>query len=98
MGLWMESKKDYGFHHWDCSCNEPFYRKLQMPPGSKLHSPFEAERRSIMPISQKYSIKQILDEIKSHDLGRQRRTSFEYIVFKGMNDTPKACQRTCTGF
>lgn len=54
-----------------------------------LHSPFEAERRSIMPISQKYSIKQILDEIKSHDLGRQRRTSFEYIVFKGMNDTPK---------
>lgn len=54
-----------------------------------LHSPFETERRSIMPISQKYSIKEILEEIKSHDPGRQRRTSFEYIVFKGMNDTPK---------
>jgi 23S rRNA (adenine2503-C2)-methyltransferase len=54
-----------------------------------LHSPFEAERRSLMPISHKYSIKNILDEIKSHDLGRQRRISFEYIVFKGMNDTPK---------
>jgi len=54
-----------------------------------LHSPFEAERRSLMPVSQKYSIQQILDEIKSHDLGRQRRISFEYIVFKGLNDTPK---------
>jgi 23S rRNA (adenine2503-C2)-methyltransferase len=54
-----------------------------------LHTPFEAERRSIMPISQKYSIKQIIEEIKSHDLGRQRRISFEYIVFKGLNDTPK---------
>jgi 23S rRNA (adenine2503-C2)-methyltransferase len=54
-----------------------------------LHSPFEAERRSIMPISQKYSIKQIMEEIKRHDLGRQRRVSFEYIVFKDMNDTPR---------
>lgn len=54
-----------------------------------LHSPFETERRSIMPISQKYSIEQIMDEIKKHDLGRQRRISFEYIVFKGMNDSPK---------
>ncbi|MEJ2595320.1 MAG: 23S rRNA (adenine(2503)-C(2))-methyltransferase RlmN [bacterium] len=54
-----------------------------------LHSPFEAERRSLMPISQKYSIQDILTEIKRHDLGRQRRMSFEYIVFKGMNDTPR---------
>ena len=54
-----------------------------------LHTPFEAERRSLMPVSQKYSIKQIMEEIKGHDFGRQRRISFEYIVFKGMNDTPK---------
>ena len=54
-----------------------------------LHSPFEAERRSLMPVSHKYSIKQILEEIKSHDLGKQRRISFEYIVFKDMNDTSK---------
>jgi 23S rRNA (adenine2503-C2)-methyltransferase len=65
-----------------------FIKKSRCHLAVSLHSPFEAERRSIMPISQKYSIKQILDEIKSHDLGRQRRTSFEYIVFKGMNDTP----------
>ena len=54
-----------------------------------LHSPFEAERKLLMPVSHKYSVKNIIDEIKSHDMGRQRRISFEYIVFKGLNDTPK---------
>ncbi|MEE4260804.1 MAG: 23S rRNA (adenine(2503)-C(2))-methyltransferase RlmN [Bacteroidales bacterium] len=54
-----------------------------------LHSPFESERRLLMPVSQKYTIENIIHEIKSHDLGRQRRISFEYIVFKGLNDSPK---------
>ena len=54
-----------------------------------LHSPFEEEREALMPVSKKYSIKDILDEIRKHDPGRQRRISFEYIVFKGLNDTPR---------
>jgi 23S rRNA (adenine2503-C2)-methyltransferase len=54
-----------------------------------LHSPFEAERRLLMPVSQKYTIQDVLKEIKKHDLGRQRRVSFEYVVFKGLNDTSK---------
>ncbi|RLD48460.1 MAG: 23S rRNA (adenine(2503)-C(2))-methyltransferase RlmN [Bacteroidetes bacterium] len=54
-----------------------------------LHSPFEEERKALMPVSNKYPIKSILEEIRRHDLGRQRRVSFEYIVFKGLNDTPK---------
>ncbi len=54
-----------------------------------LHTPFESERKMLMPVSHKYSIEDILNEIKSHDLGRQRRVSFEYIVFKGLNDTPR---------
>ena len=54
-----------------------------------LHTPFEEERKKLMPVSSKYSIKDILDEIRQHDLGRQRRISFEYIVFKGLNDTSR---------
>ncbi len=53
-----------------------------------LHSPFEKERRMLMPISQKYSIQDILGELKKHTFDRQRRVSFEYIVFSGLNDTP----------
>jgi 23S rRNA (adenine2503-C2)-methyltransferase len=54
-----------------------------------LHSPFEEERRLLMPVSNKYPIRAILDELKQHDFNRQRRVSFEYIVFNGLNDTPK---------
>ncbi len=54
-----------------------------------LHTPFESERKILMPVSHKYSIDDILNEIKTHDLGRQRRVSFEYIVFQGLNDTPR---------
>ena len=54
-----------------------------------LHTPFESERKMLMPVSHVHSIDEILSEIKQHDLGRQRRISFEYIVFDGLNDTPK---------
>lgn len=54
-----------------------------------MHSPFETERRMLMPVSQKYPIADVVNEIRKYDFGRQRRVSFEYIVFNGLNDTPK---------
>ena len=54
-----------------------------------LHSPFDEERLQIMPVQKAYPIKTVLEEIKSYDFGRQRRISFEYIVFNGMNDSMK---------
>ena len=54
-----------------------------------LHTPFESERKMLMPVSHVHSISNIISEIKKHDLGRQRRVSFEYIVFDDLNDTPK---------
>lgn len=53
-----------------------------------LHSPFDEERKSLMPVEQKYPIKEILEAIRKIEFGRQRRLSFEYILFKGVNDTP----------
>lgn len=54
-----------------------------------LHTPFESERKMLMPVSHVHTIADILAEIKKHDLGRQRRISFEYIVFHEINDTPR---------
>jgi 23S rRNA (adenine2503-C2)-methyltransferase len=34
-------------------------------------------------------VKYILDIIRSFDFNSQRRVSFEYILFKGLNDTPQ---------
>lgn len=52
-----------------------------------LHSPFDEERKKLMPIQNVYPITKVIEEIKKWDLGRQRRVSFEYILFKGVNDT-----------
>ncbi len=52
-----------------------------------IHSPFEDERKSLMPIEQVYPLPEVLKTIKDFDWGRQRRISFEYIMFKDFNDT-----------
>lgn len=51
-----------------------------------LHSPFQEERKKIMPIENVYNLPELLKEIKDFDFGRQRRVSFEYIMFKDFND------------
>ena len=52
-----------------------------------LHTPFDEERRKLMPVQQVYPLQEVLSEIRSWDFGRQRRVSFEYILFKNLNDT-----------
>ncbi len=54
-----------------------------------LHSPFDEERQLLMPVQSAYPIARVIEEIKRWDLGRQRRISFEYILFRGLNDTPR---------
>lgn len=54
-----------------------------------LHSPFHDERLRMMPVEEVYPINKIIRTIREYDWSRQRRVSFEYIVFKGLNDTPK---------
>ena len=54
-----------------------------------LHSPFEEERRRLMPIEHVYSLNDVLEAIRSFPLGKQRRISFEYIVFKDLNHSQK---------
>lgn len=54
-----------------------------------LHSPFDKERESLMPAQKAFPIKDVIDTISRYDFSRQRRVSFEYIVLKGINDTPE---------
>lgn len=66
-----------------------FLKESQAHLAVSLHSPFDDERRGIMPIQSVYSLSEVLLELKKWDLGLQRRISFEYIMFKGVNDTPR---------
>jgi 23S rRNA (adenine2503-C2)-methyltransferase len=52
-----------------------------------IHTPFDDERKKLMPIQNIYPIKEIIEELENFDFGNQRRVSFEYIMFKGVNDT-----------
>ncbi len=54
-----------------------------------LHSPFEEERRILMPVESSNPLEKVLETIKKYDIGKQRRVSFEYIMFKGLNDTSR---------
>ncbi|MCL2074601.1 MAG: 23S rRNA (adenine(2503)-C(2))-methyltransferase RlmN [Marinilabiliaceae bacterium] len=54
-----------------------------------MNSPFHDERKMIMPIEEKYPIAQIVDTLRQYDFGKQRRISFEYIMFNNLNDTEK---------
>lgn len=54
-----------------------------------LHSPYPAERLSLMPAEKAFPMHGILDLVRQYDFSRQRRVSFEYIVFKGRNDSPR---------
>jgi 23S rRNA (adenine2503-C2)-methyltransferase len=54
-----------------------------------LHNPFHEERQEIMPAEKAYPIADVLELIRQYDFSRQRRVSFEYICFGGLNDTPR---------
>ncbi len=66
-----------------------FLEKSEAHLAISMHTPFDEERRQLMPIQNVYPIKDVINELRSYDLGRQRRISFEYIVFDELNDSPK---------
>lgn len=54
-----------------------------------LHSPFDEERRRLMPVQRTNTVTGVLDIIRNFDFNSQRRVSFEYILFKDMNDSSR---------
>lgn len=70
-----------------------------------LHHPIPSEREKLMPAEKAYSIVEVVEVLKQYDFCRakekytriaqgskQRRLSFEYIVFDGINDSIKHAQ------
>lgn len=53
-----------------------------------LHSPLREQRAMLMPAEKAMPIEEIVEMLRGYDFSHQRRLSFEYIVFGGLNDTP----------
>ncbi|MBQ5388921.1 MAG: 23S rRNA (adenine(2503)-C(2))-methyltransferase RlmN [Paludibacteraceae bacterium] len=54
-----------------------------------LHNPFAIERQEIMPIEKAQHLSDVIALLRQYDWTHQRRVSFEYICWGGVNDTPK---------
>lgn len=54
-----------------------------------LHNPFSSERAAIMPVEKAYPMRDVIELLKGYDFSHQRRLSFEYICWNGVNDSPK---------
>ena len=53
-----------------------------------LHSPIHEQRLQLMPAEKQFAIADIVALLKEYDWSHQRRITFEYILFGGINDTP----------
>ena len=54
-----------------------------------MHSPFSKERVELMPAEKTYPLHEIIQLLRKYDFTKQRRLSFEYIMFEGLNDTTR---------
>lgn len=58
-----------------------------------LHSPFDEERREIMPVANKYKISEIIEACNYYISKTNRRITFEYSLIKGKNDSEREARR-----
>ena len=64
-----------------------FLDESQCHVAISMHSPLPQQRLSLMPAEKGMSIADTVALLKQYDFTHQRRCSFEYICFSGLNDT-----------
>lgn len=63
--------------------------RLQITLAISLHAPNDEKRREIMPIANKYSLKELIPAVKDYFDITGRRITFEYALTSGVNDSMK---------
>ena len=54
-----------------------------------LHSPFDEVRDRLMPVNHKWPVKEVVRAMKDYQNTTGRKVTFEYLLIKGVNDTPE---------
>lgn len=65
-----------------------FLDESQCHVAISMHSPLHEQRLTLMPAEKAMPIADTVELLRQYDFTHQRRCSFEYICFGGMNDTP----------
>lgn len=68
---------------------------MQVNLSVSLHAPNDELRKSIMPIANKYSLSELLGACREYEKNTNRRITFEYSLFDGVNDTPECARELC---
>jgi 23S rRNA (adenine2503-C2)-methyltransferase len=66
-----------------------FLEKCEAHLAVSLHTPFVEERKILIPVQVAYPLSDVISEIRKWDFRHQRRVSFEYIMFRNLNDSEK---------
>ncbi len=67
-----------------------FAKELVRPKlAISLNAPNDAVRETIMPITRKWDIAEVLDAVKQVPLRPRERVTFEYVLLGGVNDRPE---------
>ena len=61
--------------------------KKQIELSISLHSAFDKKRDALVPLNEKYSLKQLIPAVKRFISKTKRQITFEYVLLKGFNDT-----------
>ncbi|MBP5425755.1 MAG: 23S rRNA (adenine(2503)-C(2))-methyltransferase RlmN, partial [Prevotella sp.] len=64
-----------------------FLDESQCHVAISMHSPLHEQRRQLMPAEGQMTIEEVVALLRQYDFTHQRRCSFEYICFGGLNDT-----------
>jgi len=65
-------------------------QRLQVNLAVSLHAPNDDLRRSLVPISAKYPIKDLLIACMEYSFLTRRRITFEYVMIEGINDSQES--------
>jgi len=68
---------------------EPVRPKLAV----SLNASNEEQRRELMPITRKYSLKDLIEACKAYPLRPWEKLTFEYVLLKGVNDSDADARR-----
>ena len=69
-----------------------FLDESQCHVAISMHSPIPTQRAELMPAERGMGIEEVVELLRQYDFSHQRRLTFEYIVFGGVNDSPRHAQ------
>lgn len=70
-------------------------KQLQLTLAISLHAPNDELRRTLMPVANKYSVKEIMDACYYYYHKTGRRITFEYSLVEGVNDGEQEAKELC---